>query len=88
MLFHQQCLYGSKTYSYIGTYITHLRRNHKERIVHLSVKQQPEDGFAIEHGSLLRPFVNELHCDPWLHTAEVDSSNTYANSENVFTIPE
>jgi len=84
----QQYLYCSKTYSYIGTYITHLRRNHKERIVYVSAEQLPDDGFAIEHDSILLPVVHEPHCDLFLHPSDDNSSDTEADSENACIDPE
>jgi len=68
----QLCLYCSKTYSYIGPYITHLHRDHKERIVRLSAEQLPDDGFAIKHDSIVLPFGYEPHHDPVLHGSEDD----------------
>jgi len=78
----QQCLYCCKTYCYIGTYITHLCRNHKERIVYVSAKQLPDDGFAIEHDSIFLRFVRKPHCHPFLHPFDNASSDTEAASEN------
>jgi len=88
MDFRQLCLYCSKTYFYIGAYITHLHRNHKERIVYVSAEQLPDDGFAIEHYSILLPFVHEPHHDPFLHPSDDDSSDTEADSENACIDPE
>ena len=85
---HQQCLYCSKTYSYIGTYITHLRHDHKERIVYVSAQPAPDDGFAIEHDSVLLPFVHEQHHGPFLHPSDDDSTDTDADSENACIDPE
>ena len=84
----QQCSYCSKTYSYIGAYITHLRRNHKERIVYASAQQLPDDGFAIKHDSIQLPFVHEPHRDAFLHLSDDDSSDTEANNENACVDPE
>jgi hypothetical protein len=84
----QEFLYCSKTYSYIGDFITHLRRNHKERIVYVSAVQLPDDGFEIEHDSILLPFVHEPHHNPFLHPFNDDSSDTEANSENACIDPE
>ena len=84
----QHCLYCSKTYSYIRAYITHLCRNHNERIVYVSAEQLPDDGFAIEHDSILLPFVHEPHHDPFLHPSDDDSSDTEADSENACIDPE
>jgi hypothetical protein len=84
----QQCLYCSKTYSYIGAYITHLCRDHKERIVYISAEQLPDDGFAIEHDSILLAFIHELHHNPFLHPSDDDSSDTQADSENAYIDPE
>jgi len=84
----QLCLYCLKTYSHIGAYITQLRRDHKERIVYVSAEQLPDDGFAIEHDSILLPFVHETHHDPSFHPSDVDSSDTEADSEDVCIDPE
>ena len=84
----QLCLHCSKTYSYIDAYITHLRRNHNERIVYISVEKLPDDGLAIEHDSILLPFVHETHHDPFLHPSDDDSSDTEADTENVCINPE
>jgi len=84
----QLCLYCSKTYSYIGAYITHFRRDHKERIVYVSAEQLPDDGLAIEHDSILLPFVHEPHHDPFFHHSDDDSSDTEANSKNPCIDPE
>jgi len=77
-----QCLYRSKTYSYIGSYITHLCRDHKEGIVYILAEQLPVHGFGIEHDSILLPFIHEQHRDPSLHPSDDNSSNTEAESEN------
>jgi len=74
----QQCYYCSKTYSYIGAYVTHLRHDHKETIVYVSAERLPNDGFAIEYNSILLPFVPELHRDPFLYPSDNDSSDTEA----------
>jgi hypothetical protein len=83
----QQCLYCSKTYSYIGAYITHLRCDHKARIAYVSAEQLPGDGFAIEQDSIVLPFVHEPHNDPSLHPSDDDSSDTEADIENVCIDP-
>ena len=88
MNLHQQCLYCSKTYSYIGAYITHLRRDHKERIVYVSAEQLPGNGFAIEHDSIPLPFLHEPHGNSFLHPSDNDSSDTEADSENACIDPE
>jgi hypothetical protein len=88
MNLRQQCLYCSKTYSYISTYITHLRPDHKERIVYVSAQQLPDDGFAIEYDSILLPFIHERHHDPFLHPFGDDSRVTEAHSENACIDPE
>jgi len=84
----QQYLYCLKTYSYIGTYITHLHPDHKERIVSGSTEQLPDDGVTIEHYSILLLFVHETHRDPILHHSDDDSSDTEANSETACIDPE
>jgi len=84
----QLCHYCPKTYSYISAYITHLHRNHKERIVYVSAKQLPDDGFAIEHDSILLPFVHVPHHDPFFHPSDHHSSDTEADSENACIDPE
>jgi hypothetical protein len=76
------------TYSYIGTYIAHLRCDHKERTVYVSAEQLPDDGCAIEHDSIRLPFVHEPHHDPFLHHSDDDSSDTEADSENACIDPE
>jgi len=78
----QQCLDCSKTYTYIGAYITHLHRDGEERIVYVSAEQLPDDGFAIEHDSIPLPFVHEPHQDPFLHPSCNNSSETEADSED------
>jgi len=75
-------------YSYIGAYITHLRRSHREGIVYISADQLPDDDFAIEHNSILLPFILKMHRDPILHPSDNDSSVTQANSENSSIDPE
>jgi hypothetical protein len=84
----QQCLYCWKRYSHISAYITHLRRDHKEMIVYVSPEPLPADGFAIQHNSILLPFVHEPHHDPFLHPSDNDSSDTAADSENACIDPE
>jgi len=84
----QQCLYCSKTYSSIGAYLTHLRRDHKESIICISAKPLPDDGFAIEHDSFQLPFVHEPHHDPIHHPSDTGSSNTEADSEKACIDPE
>jgi len=88
MVIRQLCLYCSKTYSYIGAFISHLRRNHKERIVYVSAEQLPDDGFVIKHDSILLPFVHEPHHDPRLHRSDIHSSDAEADSENACIDPE
>jgi len=75
-------------YSYIGAYITHLHRDHKEGIVYASAEQLPDDGFAIQHDSILLLCVHEPPRDPFLHPSHNDSSDTEADSENAFIDPE
>jgi len=84
----QQCLYGSVMYSYIGAYITHLRCNHEEATLAVSAEQLPDNGSAIEHDSILLPFVDELHHDPVHHPSDNVSSHTEADSENASVDPE
>jgi len=84
----QQCLYCSKMCSYIGASITHLCRDHKEKIVHVSAEQLPDDGFAIENDSIPLPFVQELHWDPVLHTADDNCSNSVTDTKNGWIDPE
>jgi hypothetical protein len=78
---HQQCLYCSKTCSFIGAYITHLRPDHNERIVYASAERLPDDGFVIKHDSILLPFVHEPHYGLFLHPSDHYSSDTEADSE-------
>jgi hypothetical protein len=84
----QQCLYCSKPYSYIAADITHLHPDHKQRIVYVSAKELADDGFAIEHESILHPFIHEPRHDPFLHPSDDDSINIYATSENGCIDPE
>jgi len=65
-------------YSYIGAYFSHLHRNHNKRIVYLSDKQLPDDRLAIEHNSILLPFLHELNCDTFRHPSNDDFSDTAA----------
>jgi hypothetical protein len=88
MNIRQQCLYCLKTYFYIGDYITHLRGDHKGRIVYISAEQVPDNGFAIGHDSILLPFVHEPHRDPFLYPSHDDSSNTEDDGENACIDPE
>jgi len=76
----QQCLDCSKTYSYIGAYITHLHRDHEERIVYVSAEQLPDDGVAIEYDSIVFPFIHEPHRNPIPHPSNYNSSDTEAYS--------
>jgi hypothetical protein len=50
-------------YCNISAYITHLGRNHQERIAFVSAEQLPDDGFVIEHNRMLLPFVHYPHHD-------------------------
>jgi hypothetical protein len=84
----QQCLYCLKAYFYIGAYITHLRRDHKARIVYLSAEQLPDDGFAIKHDSILLPFVHEPHNYHFLHPSDNDSSDPEADTVSACIDPE
>jgi len=84
MVLRQQCLDCSKTYSYIGTYNTHLHCVHKEWIVYVWAKQLPDDTFAIDHDSILLPCVQEPHHGPFVHPSHHDSSDTEANCENAW----
>ena len=84
----QQYLDCTKTYSYIGAYITHLCRDHTEWIVYVSAEQLPDNGSAIEYDTILLPFIPEPHRDPSLHPSNNDSSNTEADSENACIDPE
>jgi len=84
----QLSLYCSKTYSYIGAYVTHLRHDHKERIVYISAELLPDDDFAIQHDTILHPFVQEPHHNPFFHPSDNDSSDTEADSENACIDPE
>jgi len=78
----QLYLYCSNTFSYTSAHLTHGRRNHKERILYVSAKQPPDDGFAIKHDSILLPFVHEPHYNPFNNPADNDSSDTVADGEN------
>jgi len=69
-------------YSYIGVFITHLCREHTERIVYVSSEQLPDDGFAIKQDSILLTFVDEPRHDPFLDPSNNDFRDTEADSEN------
>jgi len=84
----QQCLYCSKMYIYIGTYITHHCCNHEDWIVYLWAEQRPDDGYAIKHHWILLPFIQEPHSDPFLHPPNNDSSNAEADLKNAGIDPE
>jgi hypothetical protein len=75
-------------YCYIGAYITYLRCDQKDRILYVSAKQLADDGFPIEHDSILLPFVPEPHQNAFLHPYDDDSSDTEADSENACIDPE
>ena len=70
-------------YSYIGACITHLDCDIKDRILYISAKQLPDDGFVIEHDCILLPFVHELHCHPVLHPSNNDSGDTVAHGKHL-----
>jgi len=70
-------------YSYIGTYITHLHYDHKDRIVYVSAEQLPDDGFAIKHDGILFPFDHEPLWDPFPQPSDNDSKDTEDDSANV-----
>jgi hypothetical protein len=74
--------------SYIGTYITHLHRNHKEKIVYVAAELLANDGFGIQSNSIQLPFIPEMHSDPLLHHSDDDSIDTEAGSENACIDPE
>jgi len=76
------------TYSYSSAYITHLHRDHKDRMAYISVKSRPDDGFAIGHDSIQLPFVHEPHHDPFLHPSTNGSSNRQGQMENASFNPE
>lgn len=71
-------------YSDISAYITQLRCDHSERIVPISVEQQPDDGYAIRHDCILLPFVQEPHLDHFHHQSDHESRNTDANCDNAY----
>jgi len=71
----QQYLYCTKTYSNISSYITHLPRDNQERVLQVSAESLPDDGFAIEHDSILLLFIHQLHCDPLLDPSNHKSSD-------------
>jgi hypothetical protein len=56
--------------------------------VYVSAEQMPDDGFAIEHNSILLPFLDELHHDPFLYPSDDDSSDRESDGENVCIDPE
>jgi hypothetical protein len=84
----QQCLSYSKTYTNISTYITDLGRYPKDRIIYVSAKQLPDHGFAIEHNSILLPFVQELRHNCLLHPSDDDFCDTEADSRHACIKPE
>jgi len=84
----QQCFYCSKTFSYIGTYITHLGRDHNKENVYVSAEKLPDDGFVTTHDSILLQFIHEPHRDPFLHPSDNDSCDTEADRENACIDPE
>jgi len=84
----QQCLYGSKRYSYIDAYITPLCRDYKERIVYRSADQLAGEGSAIDHDIFLVGFVYEPHWEHFLHSSDDDSSDRAGYSKNVYMDPE
>jgi len=69
-------------YSYIGTYITHIHRNHKGRIVYVSAEQLQDECFAIKQDMILLPFLRELHLDCCVFPSHGDSRDIEANIEN------
>lgn len=87
MCVRQPCLYCFKMYSSIGSYITHLHRGHKVRIVDVPAKQPSDDGSMIEHSSILLPFIHDPHLDPFLHLSNGDSNDVEANNENMLYDP-
>jgi len=89
MNLHPQYLYYlNMYYFYTGAYITHLCHNHKAKIVYVSAKQLPDDGFAIEPESILLPFVHNPHPNRFLHPSIDDPSDTEAYNENSGMDPE
>jgi hypothetical protein len=57
-------------------------------IVYVSAEQLPDHGSAIEHDSILLPFVHEPQNNPFLHPPDNDVSYTEADSENACIDPE
>jgi hypothetical protein len=84
----RQCVYCSKTYSYIGTLITHHCINQKERIEYVSAEELPDVGFAIKQDSIEPPFVHQQQCNTFFHPVNDDSSDTEADSGIAFIDPE
>jgi hypothetical protein len=82
MNLHQKSLYISKTHSYIGAYYTHLCRDYKVKIVSVSAEHVPDNGFAIEHDSILLPFILEPHRNQFCHHFDANSCSKEAKSEN------
>ena len=76
------------TYSYIGTNITHLCRDHKERIVYGSAAQLQDDRLLIAHDTIQLAFIHDQHCDPFLHPSDNDPGDTQADSKNACIDPE
>jgi len=77
-----------KTYSFVGAYMTHLCRDHKEGILYISTEQLSDDGFAIEHELILLPSIHAPHHHPFLHPSNDDSSNTEVDSNIACINPE
>ena len=75
-------------YLYIGGYIIYLCHNHKERIVYISGKQLPDDGFPNQYNSILLPFVHDPHRNHFLYPSSDDSSDTKGGGENLYIDPE
>jgi hypothetical protein len=84
----QQYHYRMKTYSYIGAYITHFCGDHQERLHYWSGKQLPDDGFPIEHDSILLPLVHEPHNDHLLDPSYNVLTDTQADRDNMCIDPD
>jgi len=82
MYVRQRCLHCSERYSYFGADSTHLLCGNRETIVYVSAQIFPHGGFAVEHDSILLPFVYERQHDHCLHTSTDDTSDTEPEREN------
>jgi len=85
---HPRGLHCSKTDFYIGVCITHLRRDRTWEIVLVPSDPLADNGFVMEHNSILLPFIHEMYPDPFSHPFDnlfraitTDSDNSYIDPE-------